>query len=1039
MLDWLFAGIVCTLAFLLASTPSHNSDLWLHLASGRALVHGQAPLGTDPFASTTEGVYWVNHSWLSDAGLYALYEIGDGKALAIAKAALVTALAGLFFCFRRRGTRAGMVAFAAAAAVLALGPWLPLQPVLASLFGTALTLYLLERPALVEGFRAERARSRRWLLVPLFALWANLDAWFLLGPVLVGLYALDAAVRRLRGMAAHPGDLLSLTLLALTGLAACFLTPFHYHTFAWPTPLGLTHAEQAWMRDPLGQGLVVSPFVGRFAAASTFASVGGLAYCLLLAAGAASFALRGKALHFGRLLVWLALAVLSAYQARAIPFFAVAAGPILALNLQEWSGATVLTDRRRRLAAAVRGAGVLAGLALLVAAWPGWLQPTPYQPRGWAVEPDETLVRMARRIDQRHSEHAFRSDRFALTFSPEVAHYLAWYCPAEKGFLDSRWSLFDRTADDYVRMRRCLLQPDGSGPDRALGPLLDAHRIDRVLVYDPDPARSLQAFRCLLLDGQEWELLDVEGGAALFGRRSGTESASPWKALDLGQAAYHPEADRQAPRTAPPLPQPPGPFDAFWRARNDHSADRGEAALYLNAFDLTAEQRRQELATQWLLAQATGLVGSGVGSEPAGTSGALAVRLHLVPLIAGSQETKVGAQPAAEAFATGFAAANDRASPAAPLLAVRAARRALAANPDDAGAFLLLGEAYIRLANQTREQDWQGMLPAFAATRLAQALAALEQAVALRPDLDRAHALLAQLYFQDNQLDRALDHLRARLRIAEQEIAARGPEAASAADRRLPLRADVDEMDSLVEKAEKIYEANTSDKTDPSQVRDRASLAARHGLTRKALDMLLESHPAIFGKSGVQLQLELMMRGGRAREVHSWLEPQYTDVLGFPRYHLLQAEAAAACGDYAAADAELDTLSQQLRLIGISRDKLVPVRSAIAFHVGDAAERPALCGGPAALAGAAFFRCEAVRPLGEPADLLRRESDIRVLRGLLALESGAVENAGEHFRAALEVWGGDREAAAGAGLDFAARPIAQQMTRLLEGSAVPGP
>ena len=82
-------------------------------------------------------------------------------ALVIAKAALVTALAGLFFCFRRRGTRAGLAALAAAAAVLALGPWLLLQPVLASLLGTALTLYLLERPALVERFAGQKSEVRR--------------------------------------------------------------------------------------------------------------------------------------------------------------------------------------------------------------------------------------------------------------------------------------------------------------------------------------------------------------------------------------------------------------------------------------------------------------------------------------------------------------------------------------------------------------------------------------------------------------------------------------------------------------------------------------------------------------------------------------------------------------------------------------------------------------------------------------------------------------------------------------------------------------
>src|SRR5207253_216989 len=82
---------------------------------------------------------------------------------------------------------------------LASGPWLLLQPALLSLLGVVLTLYLLERPSLLEGSRAERARALRWLLVPLFALWANLDAWFLLGPALAGLYALGAVLRRSLG------------------------------------------------------------------------------------------------------------------------------------------------------------------------------------------------------------------------------------------------------------------------------------------------------------------------------------------------------------------------------------------------------------------------------------------------------------------------------------------------------------------------------------------------------------------------------------------------------------------------------------------------------------------------------------------------------------------------------------------------------------------------------------------------------------------------------------------------------------------------
>src|SRR5262249_25711430 len=66
VLDGTFVVFVCALAFLLASTPARNSDLWLHLASGRWLVQGHSPRGTDPFTSTAANVFWVNHTWLGD-------------------------------------------------------------------------------------------------------------------------------------------------------------------------------------------------------------------------------------------------------------------------------------------------------------------------------------------------------------------------------------------------------------------------------------------------------------------------------------------------------------------------------------------------------------------------------------------------------------------------------------------------------------------------------------------------------------------------------------------------------------------------------------------------------------------------------------------------------------------------------------------------------------------------------------------------------------------------------------------------------------
>jgi tetratricopeptide (TPR) repeat protein len=1018
--------MVCALAFLLASTPARNSDLWLHLASGRALVRGQAERGIDPFASTTADAFWVNHSWLGDVLLYAVYQLSDGRGLVIAKGLLVALVAGLVFAFRRPGTGWGVAALAAAGTALALGPWLAPQPALLSLPGVVLTLYLLERG------------RRRWLLLPLFALWANLDAWFVLGPALVALYALGEALGRAAGFipavrtagtspaARQPRELASLALLTVAGLAACLLTPYGYRTFAWPTPLGLSHTEQALMHDPLGQGLVVSPFAGRFPSGAAFASPGGWAYCLLLAAGLVSFGLRGRALHPGRLLAWLALAALSAYQARAIPFFAVAAGPVLVLNLQEWAP----EGAGRRWRAVGAGLGVAAGVALLVVAWPGWLQPAPYQPRGWAVERDESLARLAGRLEQWHAEGRLRPDRFALTFSPEVAHYLAWFGPSEKGFLDSRWPLFDPVADDFLTMRRCLLRPEGDGPAPQLGPLLDAHRLDRVILHDPDWDRTTAAFRCLLAGGDEWELVALEGNAAVFGRRPAGEASPSWEPLDWRRAAYHPDRDHRAPSEPTRPPEPARLFDPFYRRRPERSPDRGEAALDLMYFDFRAGQTRSRLVKGWVAAQACGLLAAGPGSEAAGTAGTLAARLFLTPLPPSAE----GGPRVADRFAAAYLAAQDQGPAEALLPAVRAARRALAANPDDARALLLLGEAYVRLARQTREAAWGSDLSALPQVRQAQIMTALEQAVLLRPDLDRGHDLLAQLYIQGGQLDYALDHLRARLRIADDEVERRGPGAAAAAERQPALRAAVEAMEGLVRRAEGVYAANIEGLSGDLNVLARVRVAEGHGLTKKALEMLLASNPAKFGNAGTLEQLGLMLRAGRAYEVRDWLAPEYEEELGPAAYHSLRVQADAACGDYAGADRELAGMAEGLLRVAVMPGEPVEVRRAVALQVGGAVlARPAPGSGAAGLADSAYQRSEWLRRLDGPAGMLRQQADVSVLRGLLALEAGDAAAARGHFAAALEVWDGGRP---GAGLDFLARPIAEhEMRRLDEAGA----
>jgi hypothetical protein len=220
-------------------------------------------------------------------------------------------------------------------------------------------------------------------------------------------------------------------------------------------------------------------------------------------------------------------------------------------------------------------------------------------------------------------------------------------------------------------------------------------------------------------------------------------------------------------------------------------------------------------------------------------------------------------------------------------------------------------------------------------------------------------------------------------------------------------------------------------KTEPSKVLLRAQLAARYGLSRKALDLLLESSPAIFGGAGVVYELDLMMKAGQSYKVRDWLEPDYERKIN--SYHWVMARAAASCGEYLAADSELESTSKRLRGVMLAPGVVVPVRSAMAVNVARAAlTRPVGGEGASGLAIAAYMHFKALYPLDGPegaAKLLREEADLQVLRGLLALEAGEVEKARRHLRSALDVWNSATTVEAGGGLDFSARPIAQLMLR----------
>src|SRR5262249_38043992 len=148
-----------------------------------------------------------------------------------------------------------------------------------------------------------------------------------------------------------------------------------------------------------------------------------------------------------------------------------------------------------------------------------------------------------------------------------------------------------------------------------------------------------------------------------------------------------------------------------------------------------------------------------------------------------------------------------------------------------------------------------------------------------------------------------------------------------------------------------------------------------------------ESDVAAFGRQGMGLELELLLRTGRARDVREWTGAEQKAALGSRGYHWLRAQALAAAGDYALAEEELSRLVSERR----DRERFGP-RQGMAVLISQAvlAEQPGLVSLPD-LVRRGMIRGQFRRLVANAARAMKEEADADVLRGLLLLEEGRVD------------------------------------------------
>jgi hypothetical protein len=192
------AAALLGLVFLVVSRiPLWHTDIWGHLAYGRWIVnHGGLPASEPLCPYADPGAEALHAYWLSQCGLYELYQLGERLAGgdAIHRTAggvellrggfallLVLRCIVLVMSFRRRGGSLGLACIGLGLLIaLSIGSLAVLRPQVIGEFFFACLLLVLSRPAL----------SRRALvLAPLIlVLWVNCHGSYLMGLGLLAVF-----------------------------------------------------------------------------------------------------------------------------------------------------------------------------------------------------------------------------------------------------------------------------------------------------------------------------------------------------------------------------------------------------------------------------------------------------------------------------------------------------------------------------------------------------------------------------------------------------------------------------------------------------------------------------------------------------------------------------------------------------------------------------------------------------------------------------------------------------------------------------------
>ena len=174
-------GVLAILTLLAVGQPIITDDTWIHLTLGRAYLEQGPWLDSDPLLADSLGPP-LPAAWLTGTFLHGVERVAGFGGLRLFHVLMVGGIGVLAFAILKRASRSVPLACLGTGLFISLAGYrlIQLRPHLFSVLACLLLYRLLIEPG------KPPSRPRIIASIVLLALWANLHASFLLGPILLG-------------------------------------------------------------------------------------------------------------------------------------------------------------------------------------------------------------------------------------------------------------------------------------------------------------------------------------------------------------------------------------------------------------------------------------------------------------------------------------------------------------------------------------------------------------------------------------------------------------------------------------------------------------------------------------------------------------------------------------------------------------------------------------------------------------------------------------------------------------------------------------